>query len=292
MLDAQLPDLDFQRVSGQRFRLVVEAQADVDVAYGAHQAGLHARLITELALDPVGAAVEDLAHGDRLAPRPARVRLLEEPDHEVEGLAGRFGFLRRQRLGSSCLSLGAPCSHHADRGAAGTEQQCDRRDRGGDDSDTVAARELPDPVARARRSSVHRLVRQMTPDVLGQARRGFVAPRPVFLHGLHGDPVQITPQSPLQRPHVRPAACSNVFCRLIEGHESRARRRRIVLSQYAPHLFPPCRPQHLRRDRQYADQQLVQQHAQRVNVGPRIHIEPGHLRLLGAHVDRRTDHHP
>ena len=32
------------------------------------------------------------------------------------------------------------------------------------------------------------------------------------------------------------------------------------------------------------------QHAQRVDVGPRVDVQPAHLRLLGAHVQWRADH--
>ena len=39
-----------------------------------------------------------------------------------------------------------------------------------------------------------------------------------------------------------------------------------------------------------ARQQLVQEHAQRVDVAARIDPESAHLRLLGAHVLRRADH--
>jgi tetratricopeptide (TPR) repeat protein len=40
----------------------------------------------------------------------------------------------------------------------------------------------------------------------------------------------------------------------------------------------------------FAGQQLVEQHAQAVDVAARVDVQPAHLRLLGAHVERRADH--
>ena len=39
-----------------------------------------------------------------------------------------------------------------------------------------------------------------------------------------------------------------------------------------------------------AGQQLVQQHAQRIDVAARVDVELTELGLLGAHVERRADH--
>jgi hypothetical protein len=41
-----------------------------------------------------------------------------------------------------------------------------------------------------------------------------------------------------------------------------------------------------------AGQQLVEQYPQRVNVRPRVHVQPAHLRLLRAHVGRRANQLP
>ena len=38
-----------------------------------------------------------------------------------------------------------------------------------------------------------------------------------------------------------------------------------------------------------AGEQFVKQHAQRVNIGPRINIEAGHERLLRTHVGGRAN---
>ena len=42
--------------------------------------------------------------------------------------------------------------------------------------------------------------------------------------------------------------------------------------------------------RRRAGEQLVQQHAQRIDVAARIDIQAAQLRLLGTHVHRRPDH--
>ena len=43
-------------------------------------------------------------------------------------------------------------------------------------------------------------------------------------------------------------------------------------------------------ERRRAGQQLVQQHAERVDVAPGVDVQAAHLRLLRAHVQRRADH--
>ena len=42
--------------------------------------------------------------------------------------------------------------------------------------------------------------------------------------------------------------------------------------------------------RRAAGEQLIQEHSQRVDVAAGVDVEARHLRLLGAHVQRRADH--
>ena len=51
----------------------------------------------------------------------------------------------------------------------------------------------------------------------------------------------------------------------------------------------PARAQRLRVERPLAREQLVEQHAERVDVRAGVDVEVRHLRLLGAHVLRRAD---
>ena len=48
-------------------------------------------------------------------------------------------------------------------------------------------------------------------------------------------------------------------------------------------------PQGLGIERRAAGQQLIQQHAQRIDIAARIDIQPAEHRLFRAHVGRRAD---
>ena len=104
-------------LSHQRHRGVVEAQAGVDAAHRVHQRGLDRGLAGQLAVDALRALVEDLARRDGVAEGLARVRHLEQVDHEARRLAGglRLGF------GADPLALGV---------VAGEPRRA--RERGGD----------------------------------------------------------------------------------------------------------------------------------------------------------------
>src|SRR5262249_49745571 len=68
----------------------------------------------------------------------------------------------------------------------------------------VFAGQLAEPVAGGRRTRLHRLVLQVALHVPGQPVGRLVAPRPVLLPRLHGDPVPLPPQHPAQFPPPRP----------------------------------------------------------------------------------------
>ena len=78
--------------------------------------------------------------------------------------------------------------------------------------------------------------------------------------------------------------------RVAQRAQPRARLRRLLLADDPPHLVVRRLAQPLLVERRRAGQQLVQQHAQAVDVAARVHVQPAHLRLLGAHVQRRADH--
>ena len=65
--------------------------------------------------------------------------------------------------------------------------------------------------------------------------------------------------------------------------------RRLVLADHPPHLVQAGAAEGLLVERRGAGQQLVEQHAQRIDVAAGIDVQPAHLRLLGAHVQRRAD---
>ena len=127
----------------------------------------------------------------------------------------------------------------------------------------------------------------------GEFSRGAVASGAVLFQRLHRDPVEIPGQLPPQDSRVRPSIPRG-FRGLLPAQrpEASARLRRLLFPDHAPDLVEPGPAQLLRIERQGPDEHLVQQHPQRVDVRPGIHILGGDQRLFGAHVFRRTDHLP
>ena len=153
----------------------------------------------------------------------------------------------------------------------------------------ILAGELAQPVAGARRARLHRLVGQVVLHVARQAAGGLVPPRPVLLQALHHDPVQLAPHQLRQpvrlglarRRDLRQHGPSCASRTLGRGGSSSLISRTsscsaAVRSRSRPSGVVPVK-------------QLVEQHAQRVDVAARVHAEGVHLRLLGAHVLERAD---
>ena len=65
--------------------------------------------------------------------------------------------------------------------------------------------------------------------------------------------------------------------------------RRLVFADDPPHLVEAGFAERLLVERRRAGEQLVEQHAQRIDVAAGIDAELVHLGLLGAHVERRAD---
>ena len=130
--------------------------------HGLHEGGLGLRLIVEL-LDPVGAAVEDLAGGEIFTLGQGRVGTVEEPDQKLRDLAGG-GCLAVGAFGLAADSLGL--HRHGD----GEDDQHDERHGRAADQGAVAAGELAHLVDGARRPRQDRLRLEVALDVLGQGR--------------------------------------------------------------------------------------------------------------------------
>src|SRR5262249_42679463 len=73
---------------------------------------------------------------------------------------------------------------------------------------------------------------------------------------------------------------------------ARARRARVLLADQPLHLGVARLAQPRALQRRGAGEQLVEEHAQRIDVAARVAVQAAHLRLLGAHVRRRADHLP
>ena len=120
----------------------------------------------------------------------------------------------------------------------------------------------------------------------------FVAAVAVFLQRLHHDPIQLAAQQLAQL--LRRRCCGSMDVAVCAASPSVLIRvlglGGLLLADDAEHLVVGRRCEALLVKRRGAGQQLVKQHAQRVDIAARIDVQAAHLRLLGAHVHRRADH--
>ena len=65
---------------------------------------------------------------------------------------------------------------------------------------------------------------------------------------------------------------------------------RVDFANQPPHFLQARFLQRLLAERRGAGEQFIKQHTQRINVAARVDIQAAHLRLFGAHVQRRADH--
>ena len=179
------------------------------------------------------------------------------------------------------LGLGAaPRQHPADRRRH--QRQTDER------ADPlhhrpVAPVELAQPVSQRRRARLHRVAGQVALHVAGQPAGRVVAAGAVLLQGLHHDPVEFAPQQLGELAgSVAPRAAmlafvSELLSRVLGRGGSSSRTRRRISSRAA-------RFNRSLLDRRAAGEQLVQQHAEGIHVGPRVHVQGVERRLFGGHV--------
>jgi hypothetical protein len=273
---------DREGVLEQRLRGVVEPEHHVHATDRLRERGLGARLPAQR-LDLLRALVEDLAGGDRVAARLARIRDLEEADEEFGDLPGR----RRLLAGAIPLARDPrrlDGRHHRERDE---QHQQARRDA---HADPMPPHELACAVGRARRPGADRLVAEIPAEIVGELGRGPVAPSAVLVERLHRDPVEVAAKLGRQPAGGRaPAACGVRGGLRVGRAHPRARTRRLVLADSTEDLLEAPAPQLLRLERQHADEQLVHEHAQGVDVGARVDLVARELCLLGAHVLRRPD---
>ena len=187
---------------------------------------------------------------------------------------------RRQRVGGA---------DHAPGRADDAAHQGQDHQRGRQDRPLVPPHELPQPVAGRRRAGLHRLVGQVA--LRGPSpgrwpsRSGGRGPSPApSSRSSRGRPGPAWPAGPAPVAaagrEARQRLASSLSRRLGRGGSS-SRMIRSISSQAAS-LEP------LRLQRRRAGQQLVEEHAEGVDVGPRVHVEAVELGLLGAHVQRRA----
>ncbi len=150
--------------------------------------------------------------------------------------------------------------------------------------------ELAETVAGRGRTGQDRLVAQVPLDVGRKAVGRFVAPRAVLFQGLHHDPVQIAAEQLPELLHLGLAMVGDCACRVAQRAHPRARLGRLLLADDPQQLVVGRLVDPLLVERRRARQQLVQEHAQRVDVAAGVDVQAAHLRLLGAHVERRAHH--
>ena len=77
---------------------------------------------------------------------------------------------------------------------------------------------------------------------------------------------------------------------LAQGLQARRRLRRFGFPDHPPDFVQRRLAEGVGVKRRHARQQLVEQHAQRIDVRPRINVQAAQGRLFRAHVGRRADH--
>ncbi len=271
---AELAPQRVERAAVQWLGAVVEAESVVGVADGLLEPSLHDRLGGELGAHALGAAVEHLAGSDGVAARIAGVGLGEDVDQELGDAPGG----RR-------LAVGA---HHADGGADHRGQQSGERDGARAHHQPVPADEAASAVDRARRARHHRLARQVAPDVVGELRRRAVAALAVLLDRLEHDPVEIAAQASHQLGRVGRARAGDLGRLPTERGEAGRGARRLALADEPAHLVGRRAVEGLLRQRAHAGEELVEHHAERVDVGAGVDVAAD-VGLLRRHVGGRAD---
>ena len=151
----------------------------------------------------------------------------------------------------------------------------------------MLARQLAGAIQQRWRRRFHGIPIQVPSHVPAQLQGRRVPPRPVFLQGLHRDPVQFAPHQLGQARRLDVAAGRDRGQRLARVAQPRARPRRLLLADPPQDLREGRLEQPDPAQRRRAGQELVEQHTQGVDIAARV--DPGSrvARLLGAHVLRR-----
>jgi hypothetical protein len=153
--------------------------------FALEQFRLELRVLREPRVDLPGGLVEHLARGDRVPSGLVRVRDLEHPRHEVGHSTGPVAF-----------PLNATQLKHLGRGE---DNQQDRHQRGGAESESMTQRVFPQAIRGRGRARDDGFVAQVPLNVGGELRRRGVASATVFLQRFQRDPIQIALQAPCER---------------------------------------------------------------------------------------------
>ena len=230
----------------------------VEVGERQQHARAQRRVVGELALDGCFATSQQLRGRQGLV-----AAFLQQEGHEFVARLGIGKLPQRTVALVLCLQRGG---HRALAFAAGPMRLPHRADDAGDDgehgqrargdSTTVPRRELAEPVRQRCRTCAHRLFVEKALQVIGQRRCRRVAIARRFAHRLGDDVVEVAGERLAQAVARRRA--------LLRTAEQGRHARRFHIVQRAQQLIARCRPD---RHGAAAGQQLVKQHAERVDVG-------------------------
>ena len=123
--------------------------------------------------------------------------------------------------------------------------------------------------------------------VVGQADSRGVPPFPLLGQRLHHDPVQLAPHQPRQ-PRRLDVPVGGQARRCLRCADPARRRRRLDLADDTQHFIKGRSLDRLAGNRRRAGQELVEDHAQGVDVGPGVDVQRVKGGLLRRHVPRRT----
>ena len=153
----------------------------------------------------------------------------------------------------------------------------------------MPAQELRGSVQPAPRRGQHGPVLQVILDVGCEVGDRRVAPLACLLQGFHRDRVQVAADKSVQRDRVGLAARGNVSHGGAQRCELAGERGRLVFANDPQHFGQPGAAQRRDVERHGSDQQLVQEDAERVDVGAFIDVARRRVCLLRAGVLRRPN---
>ena len=162
--------------------------------------------------------------------------------------------------------------HHQHRGHAG-----------GGHPHAMPPYEFLQAVARTRGTRDDRFVGQMPTDISRQPVGRFVAMRPIGVHGLHDNPIEIASQFLLEMPRIGTTPLGDALAHGRRRGEPDARcgRAGVATCETSQKLV---QSDFRRVDGQVPHEQLVEHDAERIDVGTSIHVHRRTVRLLRAHV--------
>ena len=149
-------------------------------------------------------------------------------------------------------------------------------------------REFSDAIDLGWRSRLHGLRMQITVNISRHRSRRIVATRPVFIHCLHDNPVQITTDERSQSIRLDLSQTRNRRESVSQGRKAVARNRRFFFHYDATNFVIPSGVHSIAIDGRRSCQKFVEQYAEGIDIASCVDIECIHFRLFGTHVQRSS----